>query len=169
MKKILSIVEYNKSSLGIRFANLVIDRIVVFLFFVFFGFFSSLTYELLNIEFFINLVDKLSNISKIEDIILTSTVYFLYAFLMEFFTKGRTIGKYITGTKVMSTDGTEPTFQDYFIRNISRVVPFDALSFFGTNGWHDSWSNTRVISIKKYESEKQTKADINSLGEKEIA
>lgn len=169
MKKILSIVEYNKSSLGLRFANLVIDRIVVYVLFVLFGLFSSLTYQLLNIEFFINITNKLINISKIEDILLTSMVYFFYLLLMEYFTKGRTIGKYITGTKVISTDGTQPSFFDYFIRNISRFVPFDALSFFGTNGWHDSWSATRVINVKKYESEKQAKADINSLGEKEIA
>lgn len=169
MRRILSIVEYNKSSLGLRFANLIIDRVVVFALFFLFGLFSSITYQLLNIEFFINITDKLSNLSKIGDMILTSTVYFLYLLLMEYFTKGRTIGKYITGTKVISTDGAEPSFRDYFIRNISRFVPFDALSFFGTNGWHDSWSNTRVINVKKYESEKQAKADINSLGEKEIA
>lgn len=169
MRRILSIVEYNRSSLGLRFANLIIDRIVVFVLFFLFGLFSSFTYQLLNIEFFINITDKLTNLSKIGDMILTSTVYFLYLLLMEYFTKGRTIGKYITGTKVISTDGAQPSFQDYFIRNISRFVPFDGLSFFGTNGWHDSWSNTRVINVKKYESEKQAKADINSIGEKEIA
>ena len=167
MKKLLKIIESNKASLGIRFANLIIDRVVIFALFFFFGLFSSFTYQLLNIEFFINITDTLANLSKVQDIILTSSVYFIYLLLMEYFTKGRTIGKYITGTKVISTDGLEPTFQDYFIRNISRFVPFDAFSFFGENGWHDNWSDTRVINIKNYKAERQAKDDINSLGTKD--
>lgn len=167
MRKILKIVESNKASLGIRFAHLIIDRIVVYALFFFFGVFSSLTYELLNIEFFSNITDEMAGMSKLQDILITSFVYFLYLLLMEYFTKGRTVGKYITGTKVISTDGLEPTFQDYFIRNISRFVPFDALSFFGENGWHDNWSDTRVINIKNYEAESQAKDEINSLGTKE--
>jgi uncharacterized RDD family membrane protein YckC len=169
MRKLLRIVESNKASLGIRFAHLIIDRIVVYALFFFFGIFSALTYELLNIEFFSNITDELAGMSKFQDILLTSFVYFLYLLLMEYFTKGRTIGKYITGTKVISTDGLEPTFQDYFIRNISRFVPFDAFSFFGENGWHDSWSDTRVINIKNYKSETQRKSEIESIGAKEIA
>ena len=169
MKKILKIVGDNKASLGIIFANLLIDRAMIYLLFFLYGVFSVLTYELLNIEFFVNITDKLSSMNRVQDIILTSLIYFLYLFLMEYFTKGRTIGKYITGTKVLSTDGTQPTLQDYFIRTISRFVPFDPFSFFGYNGWHDNWSNTRVISIKKYESDRQAKSDINAIGTKEIA
>jgi len=167
MRKILKIVERKKASLGIRFAHLIIDRIVVYALFFFFGVFSSLTYELLNIQFFSNITDEMAGMSKLQDILITSFVYFFYLLLMEYFTKGRTVGKYITGTKVISTDGLEPTFQDYFIRNISRFVPFDALSFFGENGWHDNWSDTRVINIKNYEAESQAKDEINSLGTKE--
>jgi uncharacterized RDD family membrane protein YckC len=169
MKKILRVVESNKASLWARFAHLVIDRIVVLAIFVAFGFFASITYELFGTEYFINIAEKLSSVNKFTDILVTSSVYLLYATLMEYFTKGRTLGKYITGSKVISTDGTEPSFQDYFIRNISRIVPFDALSFFGTNGWHDSWSDTRVINIKNYKTERQAKSEIESIGAKEIA
>ncbi|MDQ0592875.1 putative RDD family membrane protein YckC [Chryseobacterium ginsenosidimutans] len=169
MKKLLRVVENNKTNLWIRFAHLVIDRIVVFVLFAAFGFFSSLTYELFGIEYFIILAEKLSAVSKFMDIIITTTVYLLYLILMEYFTKGRTVGKYITGSKVISTDGTEPSFQDYFLRNISRIVPFDTLSFFGENGWHDSWSDTRVINIKNYKTETQSKSEIESIGAKEIA
>jgi hypothetical protein len=58
---------------------------------------------------------------------------------------------------------------EFFIRNISRLVPFDILSFLGENGWHDSWSDTRVVNIKNYEAEKQAKSEIESIGTKEIA
>lgn len=169
MKKILKIVEDNKASLGIRFANLLIDRAMIYLLFFLYGVFSVLIYELLNIEFFVNITDRLSSMNRIQDILLTSAIYLIYLFSMEYFTKGRTVGKYITGTKVLSTDGNQPTLQDYFIRTISRLVPFDPFSFFGYNGWHDSWSNTRVINIKKYEADRQAKSDINAIGTKEIA
>lgn len=170
MKKILKVVENNRSNSWVRFGNFIIDRVVVYLFFLAFGFFASLTYEILGTEFFINIALELSSVNKFMDILITTTVYFLYVFLIEYFTKGRTIGKYITGSKVISTDGTQPTLQDYFIRNISRFVPFDALSFLGGgNGWHDSWSDTRVIHIKNYKAELQAKSEIESIGTKEIA
>ncbi|SEM15347.1 RDD family protein [Chryseobacterium taichungense] len=170
MKKILRVVENNRAGSWLRFGNLIIDRIVVLILFMMFGFFASLSYEIFGIEYFINLATALGAVNKFMDIVITSTVYFLYALLMEYFTKGRTVGKFITGTRAISTDGTEPTFMDYFIRNISRLVPFDALSFLGGgNGWHDSWSDTRVINIKNYKAETQIKSEIESIGTKEIA
>lgn len=168
MRKIFKIIEDNRASKGVRFANLIIDRIVVYILFFLFGTFSVLMYQLLNIDFFLNITDKLSQLNRVEDIVVTSLFYFIYLFLMEYFTKGRTVGKYITGTKVLTTEGTIPTLQECFIRNISRLVPFDAFSFLGEgNGWHDNWSDTRVINIKNYLAEKQAKDDINSLGAKE--
>jgi uncharacterized RDD family membrane protein YckC len=127
-------------------------------------------YEVFGIAFFYDIAISLGSVNKLMDIIITSTTYFLYALLMEYFTKGRTIGKYITGTRAISTDGTEPTFYDYFIRNISRLVPFDAFSFLGGgNGWHDNWSDTRVVNVKKYKAETQMKSEIENIGVKEIA
>ena len=170
MKKILRIVENNRANSWIRFGNLFIDRIVILALFMAFGFFATLMYEVFGIAFFYDIAISLGSVNKLMDIIITSTTYFLYALLMEYFTKGRTIGKYITGTKAISTDGTEPTFYDYFIRNISRLVPFDAFSFLGGgNGWHDSWSDTRVVNVKKYKAETQMKSEIENIGVKEIA
>ncbi|PKF74449.1 RDD family protein [Chryseobacterium sp. PMSZPI] len=169
MRKYLVVVDQNRSQKWARFANLVIDRIVVLCIFIAFGFFSSLIFAVTGVDFFLTVVRKLSEVNRFMDILITSTVYFTYLLLIEYFTKGRSIGKYITGTKVICIDGTESTFRDYFIRNISRFVPFDFLSFLGENGWHDSWSETRVINIKNYNTEIQAKREIDSLGKKEIA
>ncbi|WP_052769224.1 RDD family protein [Chryseobacterium lactis] len=169
MRKYLVVVDKNRSDKLIRLANLVIDRIVVVFIFMAFGFVSSLLFKLTNIDFFIEIPQKMAQVNRVVDILMTSTVYFIYILLIEYFTKGRSIGKYITGSKVICIDGTEPTFKDYFIRNISRFVPFDALSFLGENGWHDSWSETRVVNLKKYMSETQAKSEIDNLGAKEIA
>lgn len=169
MRKYLVVVDKNRSQKLIRLANLVIDRIVVVFIFMAFGFVSSLLFKLTNIDFFIEIPQKMAQVNRLVDILMTSTVYFTYILLIEYFTKGRSLGKYITGSKVICIDGTEPTFKDYFIRNISRFVPFDALSFLGENGWHDGWSETRVVDLKKYIAETQAKSEIDNLGAKEIA
>ena len=96
-------------------------------------------------------------------------VAFLYFFLWEKFSEGKTPGKYITGTIVISTDGQKPTTKQYLSRSLYRIIPFEAFTFFGSDGWHDSMSDTRVIDYKNYEAEKQTTSDIESLGNKEIA
>ncbi len=72
-----------------------------------------------------------------------------YYTLMEGFTKGRTIGKFITGTQAVSMDGSNITFKQAFIRSISRFVPFEPFSALGYTPWHDSWAGTVVIKKKK--------------------
>lgn len=169
MRKYLVVVDRNRAQKGIRLANLIIDRAIITIIFFAFGVIAALIYNLTNNDFLLKIVYKMSEINRFLDILITSFIYFMYTFLIEYFTKGRSIGKYITGSKVICIDGTEPTFNDYLIRNISRIVPFDALSFLGENGWHDKWSETRVINIKNYQAEIQAKREIEDLGKKEIA
>ena len=168
MRKLLQVVEYNRATKWQRFANLFIDRIVINIFFVLLGVVGVLIDNLFGFYYFTSFFEKLSQIGRLADIVLTSFFYFIYTFLMEYFTNGRTIGKYITGTKVIMTDGKKPTGNDFFLRNLCRLVPFDAFSFLGENGWHDNWSDTRVINIKNYEAERQVKSEIDSIGAKEI-
>lgn len=169
MRKYLQIIDRNRATKWTRVGNIVIDRIVFSMLFFMFALLGGLIDGILGIYFFTRLFDQLSGIGRITDIVITNMLFFSYMFIVEYITKGRSIGKFVTGTKVIMTDGTAPSFRDYFIRNTCRLVPLDSLSFLGENGWHDSWSNTRVINIKNYESEKQTKNDIEDLGKKEIA
>lgn len=65
---------------------------------------------------------------------------------------GITIGKLITGTRVIREDGNDPTFGQLIGRTLARMIPFEPLSFlFGdkTVGWHDSLSGTRVVRKNK--------------------
>lgn len=169
MRKYLRIIERHRATKWTRVANIFVDRIVFNLLFFMFALLGGFIDGILGIYFFTKFFDQLAGIGRITDIVITNIIFFFYIFMLEYFTKGRSIGKFVTGTKVIMTDGTAPGLRDYFIRNISRLVPFDSVSFLGENGWHDSWSDTRVISIKNYESEKQTKNDIEDLGKKEIA
>lgn len=60
---------------------------------------------------------------------------------------GKTIAKFITGTRVILENGGRPGFGTIVIRTLCRFIPFEALSFLTEHpvGWHDSISNTRVI------------------------
>lgn len=53
---------------------------------------------------------------------------------METLTKGRSIGKFITGTQVVTLDGETPTANVFLKRSFCRIIPLNAFSFFGENG-----------------------------------
>lgn len=63
--------------------------------------------------------------------------------------RGYTLGKAITGTRVIREDGEEITIKDAFLRSLCRLVPFEALSiWFGNGLWHDTWTRTKVIQTR---------------------
>ncbi|QDT10965.1 RDD family protein [Planctomycetes bacterium K23_9] len=64
---------------------------------------------------------------------------------------GATIGKLLTGTRVVNAGGGKASFGQIFGRTLARMIPFEPFSFlFGdkTTGWHDSLSGTRVIDTR---------------------
>jgi len=68
-----------------------------------------------------------------------------YFFLESAF--GKSVGKMITGTKVVNAWGEQPDLGSIALRSVCRLIPFEAFSFFGpkTIGWHDSLSKTYVV------------------------
>jgi len=68
--------------------------------------------------------------------------YFLAELLL-----GKTLGKLITGTKVISLEERKPTTKQILYRTFSRIVPFEPFSLlFGYNAWHDEWTETAVVN-----------------------
>jgi uncharacterized RDD family membrane protein YckC len=74
--------------------------------------------------------------------------YLIYYTICEKGFKGYTLGKLITGTRAIREDGEELTLKDALLRTLSRMVPFEVFSGFGTRPWHDSWTNTTVIKSR---------------------
>ncbi|RXM40381.1 RDD family protein [Chryseobacterium sp. CH21] len=168
MRKYLVVVDRHKAPTGTRFLNYFLDRIFIQIIFYIFFFAFALFYSIVFGEI-ISEEDIDNNTSVAVSIIISYFfVFFAYFFFMEYYL-GKTIAKYITGTKVISIDGNQPTSLQIVGRIFSRMVPFDSLSFFGESGWHDKWSETRVINIKNYQAEIQAKSEIEALGKKEIA
>ena len=121
--------EIKTASKGKRFFNYTIDMFFcVFLFFV--------------ISIYFNIHDEL--VAQILFIV----IFILYYVLFETIT-GRTIGKYITRTKVIAADGGKSTVYNILIRNLCRLIPFEQLTFLGprTIGLHDIFSNTLVVDL----------------------
>ncbi|WP_153801237.1 RDD family protein [Foetidibacter luteolus] len=138
--------ELVRASTGQRFANYIIDVIFFYVLFIVLGVVIAFTSpsmleEVDNNSVGINLIDRLISL----------VLYALYMGLMEGLTKGRSLGKLITGTKAVNMDGSKISFATAFARGFSRAVPFCVFSAFGTpcNPWQDKWTNTMVIDIKK--------------------
>lgn len=74
--------------------------------------------------------------------------YVVYYTICEKAFKGYTLGKLLTGTRAIRNDGGELTFKDAILRSLSRIVPFEVLSAFGSRPWHDSWTDTIVIKSR---------------------
>lgn len=77
--------------------------------------------------------------------ILVVASFFAYYILMEVIFQ-KTLGKFITNTKVVTMNGQKPKERDIVARTFCRLIPFDHISFlFTKNGFHDSLSKTKVI------------------------
>ncbi|HEY6956391.1 MAG TPA: RDD family protein [Flavisolibacter sp.] len=78
-------------------------------------------------------------------------LYGLFMGLLEGVFKGRSLGKLITGTKVVNEDGTDISFSTAMARGFSRIVPFEPFSALGNPSypWHDRWNKTYVIDVRQ--------------------
>lgn len=150
------------ASKGQRFINHLIDLVPQY----------AITYGLTYGFFYIGeftgyygLSDLLESLSVIQDYIVSYVLLLLYYIIFESLTF-RTLGKYATNTKVVMTTGDNPTFKAILLRSCCRLIPFDALSFLGTNGkgWHDSISNTYVVDVAKFEAKKSSESELDQIG-----
>ena len=73
-------------------------------------------------------------------------VWVAYYILMEH-SMGVSVGKLVTGTRVVAQDGGKPSLGQIVGRSFARLIPFEAFSFLGSGpgGWHDTLSKTRVV------------------------
>ncbi|TCJ14110.1 RDD family protein [Flaviaesturariibacter flavus] len=132
-----------QASVGKRFLNLIIDFIAYYLV----TFSVSMVLALTLREQYI---DFLGSIGETGVFFFALIIDFLYLSLSEAFCNGRTLGKLCTGTRAVREDGGRIGFGTAALRALIRFVPFEALSiFFGSRLWHDSWSKTYVIDIRK--------------------
>jgi Predicted membrane protein/domain len=72
-----------------------------------------------------------------------------YYIIFEGASKGRTLGKLITGTVAVKEDGSPIGFKEALIRTLCRLIPFEPFSTFGGRPWHDRFAKTWVIKKRR--------------------
>ena len=79
--------------------------------------------------------------------LLGAALIFWYYSVFEFYL-GKTPAKFITMTKVVTSEFEKPSWLQIVKRNSIRLIPFEALAIFSSSELvgHDSLSDTRVIN-----------------------
>lgn len=114
---------------GTRFANYIIDLILAMIFLFFVVGATSVT-----------LGGGEATLQVSSYIIIP-----MYYVLTEGLLGGRSIGKLITGTVAIRTDGAPLSWGNIFGRAFSRLIPFEPISALFGEPWHDKWTNTTVV------------------------
>jgi uncharacterized RDD family membrane protein YckC len=132
-QNVIPILQKDLAGMGKRFANYIIDLSIVFL----------LVFILSTLLYMVNLGSIVKAGKGFPFSLGIMAVYFI---LLEAFT-GKTIGKYITGTKVTDENGNRAGAEKILLRTVIRFIPFEQFSYFGEPciGWHDKLSKTRVV------------------------
>ncbi len=137
--------ELVQANTGKRLANYLIDVVAFYAFF----FLLAIVYFAANPS-----AAGDTNSSNGNELLLRLFAFLMYGLfmgLMEGVFKGRSLGKLITGTKVVNEDGSDISFSTALSRGFSRIVPFEAFSAFGNPcyPWHDKWNRTYVIDLRQ--------------------
>jgi uncharacterized RDD family membrane protein YckC len=130
------------ASNGSRFVNLILDSIfsIIALYIgLFFGLF--ILSANLSEENGLNMGEGLA-------ILFSIFCYFGYYIFMEYRFEGRTLGKMITKTRVVTKEGYPISLGQAFGRTFARLIPFDRYSILFNYGscWHDSLAGTIVVN-----------------------
>lgn len=130
---------------GKRLANYLIDLATFYV--VIFS--LGIIIAIINPSFF-DYVDDSPGMELLDRLI-TLILYGVYMGAVEAVFKGKTLGKVITGTRVVNEDGTTISTGTAFKRGMIRAIPFNAFSALGSPcyPWQDKWSDTYVIDEKK--------------------
>ncbi|MFL9844611.1 RDD family protein [Flavobacterium rhizosphaerae] len=106
------------------------------------------------------------NVASWQGMLWLMFFWLLYYFIMEFFWQ-QTIGKFFTGTKVITVNDKEPGFAPMLLRTLLRPTPFGFLYFnefkIGKT-LHDRLSGTVVIDRKKYAEAAMLKDEFDQIG-----
>ncbi len=126
----------------IRFANYFVDRIIVIVLSILFT--------------VVLLLNGKADINRFEEYLIVYSIAVFYYTLFEA-AFGQSVGKFITGTIVVTENGEKPSFGNILGRSFCRLIPFNAFSFLGesASGWHDSITGTRVIEKRYYKKKVQ--------------
>jgi uncharacterized RDD family membrane protein YckC len=124
-----------------RFGHYVIDMICFYIFVFIIGIFIGLLDAFLDLNIDYDGREFDISMRVISWVFLHP---FFYCFWEFFFQK--TPGKWITRCRVVDEYGNKPGFKQILGRSYARAIPFEAFSCLADRGWHDTMSNTYLVS-----------------------
>ncbi|MET3027232.1 RDD family protein [Flavobacterium sp. UW10123] len=149
-----------------RFFNGIIDFVFISVFIFVFSFFVVIIGNVFQWNTYGAWVEIMISLGVVGTYLSFAIIYYL--FFEGLF--GRTIGKIVTGSVVVDENGLKPSFKIIFIRNLCRLIPFEALSFLSKSArfWHDSFSKTYVVEKKDLEQDMENFYSLDLIGKKEV-
>lgn len=124
-----------------RFINFVIDMFCFYALMLFVGVFIVLVFG----------EDRLNALfDGVYGIAFSVACYFAYYTLLEG-TFSFTIGKLLTGTRVVATVEGKSRYTQALMRTLCRHIPFEPFSLLASDenvAWHDSLAKTKVVFIR---------------------
>lgn len=91
----------------------------------------------------------IENLDELSDFVLLHVLYGLYMLVIEGVFKGKTLGKLITGTRVVHQGTTSFSWRDAFRRGCMRMIPLEYVTGCVGSPFHDQWTETRVIKERR--------------------
>jgi uncharacterized RDD family membrane protein YckC len=136
---------YTQAGSGKRFTNYLIDRAAFYIIWR-----TLFKFLVLPISIALHKTSQDKLVLTVELYLMASVGFVLFITACEAITKGKTLGKFFTGTRAVTTNGSMITPKTALLRSLSRLVPFEPFSALGDPSypWHDRWSGTIVIVEK---------------------
>lgn len=137
--------ELVQASSGKRLANYLIDLVSFYIFFFLF----SYVLAVINYDLAMMIYGQGDDVNLVGQLLIL-LFYGMFMGVVESITKGRSLGKLITGTVAVNEDGTRINGQTALLRGLCRAVPFNAFSALGSPcyPWHDRWTKSYVVLYK---------------------
>ncbi|MEX1191285.1 MAG: RDD family protein [Brumimicrobium sp.] len=120
-------IEVELASVGQRMVAVLLDALIIVAYLILMTFIISAIF-VSSIRF-----DKIEDNLQFWEIIFMIVVYLpflLYTPILEYITKGQTIGKMAMGIRVVKMNGENASFKEYFTRWIFRPLEFYIISFY---------------------------------------
>ena len=128
---------------GLRFVNYIIDLLSFYAIIIILILLIALTAQG---SWIFHVIEKLDELS---DFVILHVLYGFYMLVIEGIFKGRTLGKLITGTRVVHQRTWSFSWRDAFRRGCMRMIPLEYVTGCVGSPFHDQWTDTRVIRERK--------------------
>ena len=90
-----------------------------------------------------------SDSEEYPSVLILIVIYITYYTFFEY-QFGYTLGKLVTGTRVVQANGEKLTLKQTLLRTLIRYIPVEPFTYLmNTSGWHDKWVGTKVLKVEK--------------------